>query len=257
MVACLERTDGNADFYEIVDFLTTSPIHYALNQIHAIVDGKTIVISESLVRSDLYFNDEDDETVFKEWDDRVVRATTTAVSLDAAQASGNITKIQSTVMFNDPLSQEISLGDRLRCQEAMRGVIAQTRSEMTSKHSYDSPLPGVNTHESDEERIEHQELTDDIPPTPHDSPLSRGYTPGSDEGRPGLHELMSICTKLSDRVLDLDKEKDAQAVENLKLMNRIKKMERKAKSSIPPPKRRLYKKVDSFDDSLGEENASK
>ncbi|GJX56043.1 hypothetical protein Tco_0285940 [Tanacetum coccineum] len=30
MVACLERTDGNADFHEIVDFLTTSPIHYAL-----------------------------------------------------------------------------------------------------------------------------------------------------------------------------------------------------------------------------------
>ncbi|GJY03588.1 hypothetical protein Tco_0369528 [Tanacetum coccineum] len=34
-------------------------------------------------------------------------------------------------------------------------------------------------------------------------------------------------------------------------------MERKAKSSIPPPKRRLYKQVDSFDDSLGEEKASK
>ncbi|GKD94925.1 hypothetical protein Tco_1374762, partial [Tanacetum coccineum] len=30
MVACLERTDGNADFPEIVDFLTTSPIRYAL-----------------------------------------------------------------------------------------------------------------------------------------------------------------------------------------------------------------------------------
>ncbi|GKC39053.1 hypothetical protein Tco_1051437 [Tanacetum coccineum] len=125
------------------------------------------------------------------------------------------------------------------------------------KYSYDSPLPGVNTPGSDEERIEHQELTDNIPPTPHDSPLSGGYTPGSDEGRPDLHELMAICTKLSDRVLDLEKEKDAQAVEILKLKNIIKKLERKAKSSIPPPKRRLYKQVDSSDDSLGEENASK
>ncbi|GJY16090.1 putative ribonuclease H-like domain-containing protein [Tanacetum coccineum] len=60
-----------------------------------------------------------DEAVFKEWDDRVVRATTTAASLDAAQASGNISKTQSTAMSNDPLSQEISLGDRPRCQEAM------------------------------------------------------------------------------------------------------------------------------------------
>ncbi|GKC02749.1 hypothetical protein Tco_0994359 [Tanacetum coccineum] len=70
-------------------------------------------------------------------------------------------------------------------------------------------------------------------------------------------EANTICTKLFDRVLDLEKEKDAQAVEIVKLKNRIKKLERKAKSSIPPPKRRLYKQVDSSDDSLGEENASK
>ncbi|GJY42470.1 hypothetical protein Tco_0429740 [Tanacetum coccineum] len=59
MVACLERSDENAEFHQIVDFLTTSSIHYALTQIHATVDGKTVVISESSVRSDLHFNDED------------------------------------------------------------------------------------------------------------------------------------------------------------------------------------------------------
>ncbi|GJX84346.1 hypothetical protein Tco_0335120 [Tanacetum coccineum] len=166
-----------------------------------------------------------DEAVFKEWDDRVVRATTTTASLDAAQASV--------------------------------GVIAQTRSERASKHSYDSPLSGINILGSNEERIEQHEMTDNIPPTPHDSPLSGGYTLRSDKGRPDLHELMAICTKLSDKVLDLEREKGAQAVEILKLKNRIKKLERKAKSSIPPPKRRLYKHVDSSDDSLGEENASK
>ncbi|GKF74687.1 hypothetical protein Tco_0221019, partial [Tanacetum coccineum] len=73
-----------------------------------------------------------DEVVFKEWDDRVARSTTTAASLDATQASG----------------------DRPRCQEAIGGVIAQTRSERASKHSYDSPLLGGNTPGSDEERIE-------------------------------------------------------------------------------------------------------
>nr|GEV16657.1 hypothetical protein [Tanacetum cinerariifolium] len=85
MVACLKRTDKNAEFHQIVDFLTTSLIHYALTvsptiyasyteqfwataksktvndlkQIHAIVDGKTMVILESSVKSDLHFNDED------------------------------------------------------------------------------------------------------------------------------------------------------------------------------------------------------
>nr|GEZ65821.1 hypothetical protein [Tanacetum cinerariifolium] len=52
MVACMERTDENAEFHQIVHFFTSSTIHYALTQIHAKVDGKT-------VRSDLHFNDED------------------------------------------------------------------------------------------------------------------------------------------------------------------------------------------------------
>ncbi|GJW42079.1 hypothetical protein Tco_0070878 [Tanacetum coccineum] len=85
MVACLEKTGGNAEFHEIVDFLTSSSIHYALTvnptiyasyieqfwntatsktfnpvkQIHALVDGKAVVISESSVRNDLLFDDED------------------------------------------------------------------------------------------------------------------------------------------------------------------------------------------------------
>ncbi|GJR46188.1 hypothetical protein Tco_1314291 [Tanacetum coccineum] len=253
MVACLERTYGNADFHKIVDFLTTSPIHYALTvsptiyasyieqfwntahsqtinnvkQIHAIVDGKTVVISKSLVRSDLYFNDEDGITCLT----------------------------NETIFENLALMGYESDSDKLTFQKAL--FSPQWKFERASKHSYDSLLPGVNTPGSDEERIEHQELTDNIPPTPHDLPILGGYTPGSDEGRPGIHELIAICTKLSDRVLDLEKEKDAQAVEILKLKNIIKKLERKAKSSIPPPKRRLYKQVDSSDDSLGEENASK
>ncbi|GJT82966.1 hypothetical protein Tco_1057308 [Tanacetum coccineum] len=59
MVACLEKTDGNAEFHEIVDFLTSSLIHYALTQIHVIVDSKAIVVAEASVRSSLLFNDVD------------------------------------------------------------------------------------------------------------------------------------------------------------------------------------------------------
>nr|GEX35180.1 ribonuclease H-like domain-containing protein [Tanacetum cinerariifolium] len=75
----------NADFDEIVDFLNANPIRYALTvsptiyvsyierfwstaktktinnetQIRAKVDGKTVVITESSMRKDLHFNDED------------------------------------------------------------------------------------------------------------------------------------------------------------------------------------------------------
>ncbi|GKF81936.1 hypothetical protein Tco_0243592 [Tanacetum coccineum] len=107
-----------------------------------------------------------DEDVHKELGDRVERATTTTARLDATQDSGNILKTQSTTIPNVPLSEEIGTCGSPRCQEAMGSTIAQTRSERIPTSSYDSPLPGVNTPGSDEERIEHQVLTDNIPPTP-------------------------------------------------------------------------------------------
>ncbi|GKB62011.1 hypothetical protein Tco_0918197 [Tanacetum coccineum] len=91
-----------------------------------------------------------DEAVYEEWDNRVERAATTAASLDAAQASGNITKTQSTTIPNVPLPRGIGTGGSPRCQETTRGSIAQTRSERVPTSPYDSPLPRVNTLESDE-----------------------------------------------------------------------------------------------------------
>nr|GEU32942.1 hypothetical protein [Tanacetum cinerariifolium] len=57
MVAYLENTQGNAEFHQIVDFLTSSSIHHALT-IHATVDGKKVVITESSVKRDLLFTDD-------------------------------------------------------------------------------------------------------------------------------------------------------------------------------------------------------
>ncbi|GJW37637.1 hypothetical protein Tco_0060557 [Tanacetum coccineum] len=66
-------------------------------------------------------------------------------------------------------------------------------------------------------------------------------TPGSDEERIELKELMDMCTKLSDRVLDLENVKNAQALEIQKLKKRFKKLESKKKSRTPQLKRRLFK----------------
>ena len=80
MVANLEKTGENADFHQILDFLASCSINYALTvsptiyasyieqfqntaclktinsekQIHAKVDGKAVVVSLALVRSDLH-----------------------------------------------------------------------------------------------------------------------------------------------------------------------------------------------------------
>nr|GEX73437.1 putative ribonuclease H-like domain-containing protein [Tanacetum cinerariifolium] len=56
----------------------------SMKQIHAIVDGNTVVILESLLRSDLLFDDEDDKAVNHEEGDRVEKAITIDASLKAA-----------------------------------------------------------------------------------------------------------------------------------------------------------------------------
>ncbi|GKC01419.1 hypothetical protein Tco_0987555, partial [Tanacetum coccineum] len=112
----------------------------------------------------------------------------------------------------------------------------KTRSERVLEKPNEPPLPEGHTSGSGEGNMEHTfELMDTVLPIPYDSPLTGGYTLGSNEGRLKLKELMAICTKLSKQVLDLEKEKDAQAVEILKLKQR----------------------VESSDDDLDEEDASK
>ncbi|GJY56877.1 ribonuclease H-like domain-containing protein, partial [Tanacetum coccineum] len=62
-----------------------------------------------------------DETVIKEWEDRMERATTTASSLEAEQDSGNINRTQSMATLNESLSQETSLGSGPMCQDTILG----------------------------------------------------------------------------------------------------------------------------------------
>nr|GEW33829.1 hypothetical protein [Tanacetum cinerariifolium] len=59
MIAYLEKIEENAQFHEIVDFLSRSLIFYALTSINAKVAGKPIVITEASIRGDLLFNDVD------------------------------------------------------------------------------------------------------------------------------------------------------------------------------------------------------
>ncbi|GJX16933.1 ribonuclease H-like domain-containing protein [Tanacetum coccineum] len=58
-------------------------------QLHALVDGKKIIIIESIVRRDLQLEDAEDEAVYKELDESLVRTATTASSLEAEHDSGN------------------------------------------------------------------------------------------------------------------------------------------------------------------------
>ncbi|GKD38133.1 hypothetical protein Tco_1258340 [Tanacetum coccineum] len=306
MVACLERTDRNAKFHQIMDFLTTSPIHYALTvsptiyasyieqfwataksktvndvkKIHATVDSKTVVISESSVRSDLHFNDEhgitclSNDEIFvnlaligthtlgepKRVDDteiprivgphkkyfmglsikrgdRVVRAATTATSLEAEQESWG------TSSGSGPRCPDTKLGD----------ADAQTRFKTASKQSRDPPLSEVNTSGSGEDRMEHQDdLIDFVLPTPYDSPLLGGHTPRSDEGRPNINELMAICIKLSNKVT-LETSKTAQDLRKSLDKENVSKQGRNLKTRSMFEEGDFDDEFDDTDDMVNEE----
>ncbi|GJS48812.1 hypothetical protein Tco_0598933 [Tanacetum coccineum] len=250
MVACLEKSEENVEFHQIVDFLSTCSINYAHTQIHAIVDGKAVVISESSVRSDLLFNDEDGITCLtnneifenlalmgyeqlstkltfqKGGGDSVERAITTAASLDVAHDIDNIIKTQTTTMPNVDIPQGMDT-----C--------------------------GGHTSGSGKGSMEyHFKLTDNVPPTPYDLPLSGCNTPGSDEGRMELIKELMETMYLGPNGFALKEAKTAQdrVINRLKL--RVKRLEKKRKARTPQPmKRRLFKgRVEtSTDTSLGED----
>nr|GEZ71190.1 hypothetical protein [Tanacetum cinerariifolium] len=104
---------------------------------------------------------------------------------------------------------------------------------------------------------------ENVPTQSNDQPLSRVKTLGSGEDRLKLNKMMELCTKLSERVLNLETTKTAQAKEILSLKRRFKRLENKNKSRTHGLKR-LYKvglsaRVESSakEQSMGEEDASK
>ncbi|GJU80166.1 hypothetical protein Tco_1282531 [Tanacetum coccineum] len=84
----------------------------------------------------------------------------------------------------------------------------------------------------------------------------------SGEDKLKLEELMTLCTNLQNRVLDLEHTKTTQALEIDSLKRRVKKLEKKQRSRTHRL-RRLYmvglsvSVVSSEDEGLGEEDASK
>nr|GEU33733.1 hypothetical protein [Tanacetum cinerariifolium] len=115
----------------------------------------------------------------------------------------------------------------------MGGAMAQVRPEGSHIQSSDPPLSTGSIVGSREDMMEHAiELTDLVPQTPYDSPLSGGHTPRSDEGSMTLKELTDLYTTLSQKVLDLEKVKTAQVKEIASLKRRVTKLEQRQISRL-------------------------
>ncbi|GKB69710.1 hypothetical protein Tco_0931122 [Tanacetum coccineum] len=99
-----------------------------------------------------------DEAVHKDLGDSLIRAVTTASSLEAEKDSSNITKTRSKATPNECSSLGTTSGGGPRCQEIMGDTIGQTKFENVSKLSNDSLLARGNTLRSDEDSLKLKEL---------------------------------------------------------------------------------------------------
>ncbi|GJT53116.1 hypothetical protein Tco_0988170 [Tanacetum coccineum] len=276
------------------------------------------------------------ETVYKEWEDRIERAATTASSLEAEQDSGNINKTQSMTTLNESFPQETNsgCGPRIRVDTArhklntasikyaltesttiyvslieqfwqtasastlengdmeitalidgkvkvvseasirrhlkledsdgistlptleifeqlaligvdtplfqtmlVQGQILQGGGSTIPVESHHTPISNPSTSQppTSPHSMQTTHVAKEAATMPHDSPLLRVYSLGSDEGSMTLNELTVLCTTLSKKVetleSDLKQTKLTYGASYTKLIIKVKKLEHKVKSS--------------------------
>ncbi|GJZ73807.1 hypothetical protein Tco_0637953 [Tanacetum coccineum] len=269
--------EENVDFAEIVDFLNVNLIGYALT-IHAKVEGKTIVISESSVRRDLQFDDEDG-----------IACLTNTEIFENLQLMG-YEKLSEKLTFYKPyfspqwknLEEPITVPKSSQPKNTHRPRKAKRATERSQSSGPISLVADEIVTKEREDRMERAATTTSSLEAKQDSgninrtqsmatlnePSPQGTSSGSGpkcqdtilgdaeaQTRLKLKELMDLYTKLSNRVLDLETTKTAQAKEIASLKKRVKKLERKRKSKTPGMN--LFKIGTFSKRSLGKEDASK
>nr|GEW89277.1 retrovirus-related Pol polyprotein from transposon TNT 1-94 [Tanacetum cinerariifolium] len=181
----------------------------------------------------------------------VANSTTEAEYVAAASCCGHVLWIQNQMLDYglNLMNTKIYIDNEREDDKVVRAATtaASLKAEQESE---------INTSGNGEDTMEHQdELTNFVPPTPHDLPLLGGHTPGSDEGRPNINELMNLCTQLSNRVLALKQFKTAQGLVIKRLQKKVKRLEKKQRARTLRMK--LFKIGTSKKKTLDKENVSK
>ncbi|GJY41917.1 putative ribonuclease H-like domain-containing protein [Tanacetum coccineum] len=184
------------------------------------------------------FDVSSDEAVHKELGDRMERAATTASSLEVEQDSEQFwqtasadtlengdMEITATIDGKVKVVSEASIRRHLKLEDsdvdeaASTGVDVRHGGAATTVTSLDVGQGSSNINKT--------------PSMPHDSPLPRGHTLGSDKGRMKQNELMDLVTKLSDRCealeTDLRQTKKVYGNAFTRLIKKVKKLEKTVK----------------------------
>ncbi|GJX57890.1 hypothetical protein Tco_0287787 [Tanacetum coccineum] len=167
--------------------------------------------------------------------------------------SGRVTPLFQTMMVQSP--KKLSEGLEIPTDPQHTPIIIQPSTSQPQKKQprrkqrkdIEVPQPSGST-----EPITDEATNEEHVPTHSNDPLFSG------EDRLQLKELLELCIKLSERVLDLENTKTSQAAEITKLKERVKKLERRNMSRTPGLKRlRKGRKIADLDTDAEEVEVEK
>nr|GEU87856.1 hypothetical protein [Tanacetum cinerariifolium] len=153
-----------------------------------------------------------DETVYKEWEDKIERVATTTSSLEAEQDNGNINRTQSMATLNEPLPQ----GTRLVYASCVKQFWTTTKvftlipitHPLILNHIRLKPQKKIKPKRKQRQATKVHSPSSEIPveesvPTPSNDPLPSG------EDSIQLNELIIFYTTYNNRQVESFEEKDS------------------------------------------------
>ncbi|GJX08069.1 hypothetical protein Tco_0196001 [Tanacetum coccineum] len=222
MVAYLQKSEGSERYHQIIDFLTTSYIRYALTK------SPTIYIS----------------LIEQFWQ------TASASTLE----NGDM-EITATIDEKVKVVYEASIRRRLKLEDS-NGISTLPTSEIFEQLALMSAL-STSQPPTLPPSMQTTHVAEEAATMPYDSPLPRVHSLRSDEGSMILNELTVICTTLSKKVetleSDLKQTKLTYGAAYTKLIMKVKMLEHKLKSS----KARRRDRLVIFDDKDNQEDPFK
>nr|GEU75301.1 hypothetical protein [Tanacetum cinerariifolium] len=271
MVAFLSKSDASEGFDQIMDFLNAHTIQYALVvnptiyvscikqfwatatikkvndvvQLRALIDGKKVVVSEDVIRRDLYLDDADgvecfpNEEIFAELARMGYEKPPPKLTFYKAFFSTQWKFLIHTLIWC--ISAKRTAWNEFSCSMASAVICLATGVE--------TPLFASMLVQPQPQAVEEEEVKmpiDPTPPspttapspppqdptptphaTPYASPPQEQPTATSESSMSLLNTLMETCAILSPKVVELEQDKHIQALEILKLKKRVKKLEKK------------------------------
>ncbi|GJW23953.1 hypothetical protein Tco_0037764 [Tanacetum coccineum] len=246
MVAYLVKSEGSEGFHEIIDFLTSSHIYYALTEcstlyislieqfwqtaalsttedgVHAItatIDGRDKIITEVFIRRHLKLQDSDGLTSLPNAEilEQLARMGFIQILLNKQQRL----LLPHTRTYSTPTLTNKLFNNMRRASKGYSGVLTPLFDTMLVQPQGEAPStspsriissPSLSSHHTTSSTpitppsIQITHEADETATMPYDSPLSGGHTPKSDEGRLKHAELMELVTKLLDRVVAMEED---------------------------------------------------